>query len=148
MVACSSSSSEGSDSVVGSACLSLHTTTFSDRAVAWAILPGRRRFMREEDSSESESEGEGENSELLTSSSSHLRVSGAKRSVAGGKRECSSGSPKRVCVLPSSSVPAPSGLRVAAGSDVPDSSPDVMYVRTERASLSQTFLTSWLVRKV
>jgi len=148
MAARSSCFSKGSGSAVSSACSGLHVAAISDRAVARPILPGRRRLMREEDSSGNESEGEGGDSGLLTSSVSHLRVPGARRYAPGGNRECSSGCPKRVCVLPSSPVPAPSGPRLDAGSGAPNSSPNVLHVRTERASLSQTLLTSWLVRKV
>lgn len=102
--------------------------------------------MREEDSSGTDSEGEEEDSGVSASSVSHLRISEAKRSTPGGHREAPSGCPKRVCVLPSSPAPAPSGPRLAVGSGAPES--DVIYVRTVRASLSQTFLTSWLIRKV
>ena len=84
----------------------------------------------------------------LHGQASVLQVSGVKRNGADGELGYSSGSPKRICALSSSSVPAPPEFRIATGSGLADSSQDVIYVRTERVLLSQTFLTSWLVRRV
>jgi hypothetical protein len=81
-----------------------------------------------------------------SSSVSYLRVSGSKRSAPSGQWEASSWYPKRIRVPSPLPAPAPSDSGIAVDSGASDS--DVIYVRTERVSLSQTFLTSWLVRKV
>jgi hypothetical protein len=110
------------------------------------LLPGRRRLMREEDSSGTDSDGEEGNIVVPSSSVDHLNVSGSKRPAPSGQGEASSGLPKRIRVPSPLPAPASSDSGIAVDSGASDS--DVIYVRTERVSLSQTFLTSWLVRKV
>ena len=55
------------------------------------LLPGRRRLMREEDSSGTDSDGEEEDTVVPPSSVSYLRVSGLKRSTPVGQRESQEG---------------------------------------------------------
>ena len=146
MVTRSSLSAKGPASVVSSVAPSSSANATLDGGAARPLLPGRRRLMREEDSSGTDSGGEEEDNAVSPPSVSCLHVSGSKRSTPGGQREAPSGHPKRVCVLSFWPAPAPSDSRIAVGSGA--SEPDVIYVRTERVSLSQTFLTSWLVRNV
>jgi hypothetical protein len=104
------------------------------------LLPGRRRLMRDEGSSGTDSDEEGMDAVAPPSSVSHPHAPGSKRPTPSDKGEDSFLSSKRTCVPHSSSVLVPLD---SGGSDS-----DVIYVRTERVPLSQTFLTSWLVRKV
>ena len=104
------------------------------------LLPGRRRLMRDEDSSGTDSDEEGMDAAASPPSVSHSPALGSKRPTPGDEGESSFPSSKRTCVSHSSSVLVPLD---SGGSDS-----DVIYVRTERVPLSQTFLTSWLVRKV
>ena len=121
----------------------------SDRVTVGVILPGRRRLMREEDSEESASEEDEERGGLFTGPSREcpLLDLGIKRSKPNGGLENSSGFSKKTCTASSSPVPATSGSSVTTGSDVVHSSPDVIYIKTEGTVLSQTLLTSWLVKK-
>jgi hypothetical protein len=96
--------------------------------------------MRDEDSSGTDSDEEGMDAVAPPSSVSHSPAPGSKRPTPGDKGEGSFPSSKRTCVSHSSSVLVPLD---SGGSDS-----DVIYVRTERVPLSQTFLTSWLVRRV
>ena len=141
MVTRSSSFSKAPALAVSSVCTGSSPAIISDRDAVWSLLPGRRRLMREEDSSGTDS-GE----EPPTSLEGDLRTLGVKRPAPacgwGRPLECG----KRVCILSFPPVPASSGDRVVESSGASDSSPDVIYVKTERASLSQTLLTSWLVR--
>ena len=104
------------------------------------LLPGRRRLMRNEDSSGTDSDEEGMDAVAPPPSVSDSPALGSKRSTPGDKGEGSFPPRKKTCVSQSPSVRAPL--------DSGESDSDVMYVRTERVPLSQTFLTSWLVRKV
>ena len=110
------------------------------RGFGQRLLPGRRRLMRDEDSSGTDSDEEGRDAVTPPSSVSHLHGSGSKRPTPSDKGEA--------CFPPSkrARVPHPSSVLVSLDSGGSDS--DVIYVRTERVLLSQTFLTSWLVRKV
>ena len=121
----------------------------SDRATVGVILPGRLRLMREEDSDESASEEDEESCGLFMGPSRKcpLLGLGIKRSKPNGELENSSTFSKKTCPTSSSPVPATSGSRMTTGSDLFDSSPDVIYIKTERTALSQTLLTSWLVKK-
>ena len=116
---------------------------------AWGVtsrlLPGRRRLVRQEDSSGTDSDGEEGDLVVPSSSVSYLAVSGSKRPAPGGQCETSFAPSRKVRASYPLPVLAPSDSGIASNSDSSDS--DVIYVRTERASLSQTFLTSWLVRK-
>ena len=96
------------------------------------LLPGRRRLLRRGNSSGSDSEGS----------------EGEERTVPLPRPAKSSELP----VFPKT------GLRKHPFSSVPDSedlvdsvpedlTEDVIYVKTERVSLSQTFLTSWLIKR-
>ena len=60
MVACSSLSSQDPASVVSSVAPASSAIAIPDRGAARPLLPGRRRLMREEDSSGTDSEGEEE----------------------------------------------------------------------------------------
>ena len=146
MVVCSSPSSWVPPSVVSPGSVLSRAGAPPRRGPVRPLLPGRRRLMREEDSSGTGSDGEEGDVVVPSSYVSYLRVSGSKRPAPSGQWEASSGLPKRIRVPSPLPAPAPSDSGIAVDSGASDS--DVIYVRTERVSLSQTFLTSWLVRKV
>ena len=108
----------------GSGPTHLRRVGFSALSSVEALLPGRRHLQRGEDTSGSDSEGE----EGEEPAASVLRTAEPLSSPGSA----ASGSRKR----PLASAAAP-----VACSD------DVIYIRTERVFLSQTFLTSWLVKK-
>ena len=96
--------------------------------------------MRDEDSSGTDSDGEEGDIVAPSSSVSHLRGSGSKRPTPSGQGEASFAHSKRIRVPHPPPVPFFLDSGSVLDSGEPDS--DVIYVRTE------TFLTSWLVRKV
>ena len=146
MVVRSPSSSRPLSSVVSSRPVLSQPGVPPSRRLVRPLLPGRRRLMREEDSSGTDSDGEEGDIVAPSSSVSHLRGSGSKRPAPNGQWEASSGHSKRIRVPHPLPVPLSSDSGIALDSGASDS--DVIYVRTERVLLSQTFLTSWLVRKV
>ena len=128
------------------------------------LVPGRKRLMREAHDSNSGDEGE-EVSVLPISKRKEVLIPGRKRlprrvqdSDSEGESECDPGpslSKKQLrFVVCSEAVPrsqAEIGVRrveEVPGKGKSDSSEnDVLYLRTERAELSQSLLTSWLVHK-
>jgi hypothetical protein len=105
--------------------------------------------MRAEDSEGSDSEGTGETGGSLAPGvrPRSLRVSGGKRVRVEDAQADLSGFPRQACSSLPSVVGIPARPPLVPGPVPSDSSGDVIYVRTERVLLSQTFLTSWLVKK-
>ena len=126
--------------VIGSKPVFFPSGASPSRGFGQRLLPGRRRLMRDEGSSGTDSDEEGRDAVTPPSSVSPLHGSGSKRPTPSGQGEVSFPPSKRT------RVPHPSPVLVSLDSGGSDS--DVIYVRTERVPLSQTFLTSWLVRKV
>jgi hypothetical protein len=146
MVTRSLSSSGVKSSVTSSKPIRFPSGASPSRGFGQRLLPGRRRLMRDEDSSGTDSDGEERDTVAPPSSVSHLHGSGSKRPTPSGQGEVSFPPSKRIRVPHPLPVPVSLDSGSVLDSGGPDS--DVIYVRTERVSLSQTFLTSWLVRKV
>ena len=128
------------------------------------LLPGRRRLMRSEDTSGSDSEGGGDEgsfgpvprSPALPSLPGSAGLRSRNRSSLGknglasdsaGEDEVSCGFHERFCASFSPRVPVTKDSGSARCSAPGADTCDVINVKSERASLSQTFLTSWLVMR-
>ena len=136
-------------SVIGSGCSDLCGRGLPARNPPGVLLPGRRRLMRDENPSGSDSEEEWERagSAALGSRKRLLCSLGCSGPEVVGEVGGSSGSPTRLHASCSSLVAVMGGPKIALCSAPGAATRDLIYVRAERVSLSQTFLTTCLVKR-